>query len=177
MYPRVLWFTGLSGSGKTTIAKGLYNELRRFGKKVKILDGDEIRESLHTELGFTHKDIELNNEKIALLCKSFIKTYDFIIVPIIAPFTQSRQLASRLIGPSFSEIYIKSSLSTVINRDVKGLYKKALNGEINNFIGIDPLVPYEPPKKPDLILDTETEGKSVSITKLLKFVLENNCEL
>ena len=174
---KVLWFTGLSGSGKTTIAKGLSTELKKCGNKVKIFDGDEIRESKHTELRFTPKDIELNNKKIALLCKSLIASYDFIIVPIISPFSRSRELARQLIGSTFCEIYIKSSLATVIKRDIKGLYKKALEGKIDNFIGIDSSVPYQPPKNPNLILDTEKETKSVSIKKILKFVLDKKSDL
>lgn len=170
MFNKVLWFTGLSGSGKTTIANCLYKKLLKINYKVKILDGDEIRDSIHTDLAFSPKDIELNNQKIAYLCKEIVESYDTIIVPIISPFSRSRKLARKIIGVEFFEIYIKASLDNVISRDVKGLYKKALAGEIDNFIGIDPIVPYEIPKFPDLTLDTNKEKISESVTKLLKFI-------
>ena len=102
------------------------------------------------------------------------------LYPCTNYFTFSKnktQCKNKIIGKSFVEVYIKSSLKSVINRDVKGLYKKALKGEIHNFIGVDPLVPYEPPNKPDLILDTETENLSVSINKLLKYLLKEGSVL
>jgi len=170
MRNKVLWFTGLSGSGKTTIANSLSEILIKQNYKVKILDGDEIRESIHSDLGFSPEDIAVNNQKVAFLCKEMIGTYDFIIVPIISPFSRSRKIAREIIGLHFFEIYIKSSLDYVISRDVKGLYKKALNGEIDNFIGIDPTVPYEIPTNPDIIIDTKTEKISESVLKLLKFI-------
>jgi len=170
MHTKVLWFTGLSGSGKTTIANSLSKRLGDKGYKVKILDGDEIRDSIHSDLGFTPEDIELNNKKVSVLCKERIKLYDVIIVPIISPFSRARKLAREIIGSHFYEIYIKSSLSNVISRDVKGLYKKALSGEIDNFIGIDPSVPYEIPKVPDITLDTNKEKIAESVAKLLRFI-------
>lgn len=173
MFNKVLWFTGLSGSGKTTIAKSLSKKLIKKNYNVKILDGDEIRESIHTDLGFSPEDIELNNQKISFLCKKLIMSYDIVIVPIISPFSRSRECARRIIGAGFYEIYIKSSLDKVISRDVKGLYKKALAGKIDNFIGIDASVPYEIPKFPDIILDTNEEKISDSVTKLLKFIKNN----
>jgi len=130
---KVLWFTGLSGSGKTTIAEGTYQHLIKNGKKVKILDGDKIRGEIHYNLGFTKMDIEKNNKKIAELCIDLISSYDFIIVPIISPFSYLRKKVRAMIGLGFYEIYIQASLTKVINRDVKGLYKKALRNEINNF--------------------------------------------
>jgi len=170
MIRKVLWLTGLSGSGKTTIATSISKKLIKKNYKVKILDGDEIRDSIHTNLGFSPSDIELNNQKIAFLCKELMGSFDLVIVPIISPFSRSRKLARKIIGEGFFEIYIKSFLDNVISRDVKGLYKKALAGEIDNFIGIDPSVPYEIPKFPDLTLDTNKEKPSESVIKLLKFI-------
>ena len=170
MIRKVLWLTGLSGSGKTTIATSISKKLIKKNYKVKILDGDKIRDSIHTNLGFSPSDIELNNQKIAFLCKELMGSFDLVIVPIISPFSRSRKLAREIIGEGFFEIYIKSFLDNVISRDVKGLYKKALAGEIDNFIGIDPNVPYEIPKFPDLTLDTNKEKISESVTKLLKFI-------
>jgi adenylylsulfate kinase len=166
----VLWFTGLSGSGKTTVALGLYNKLVQRGKKVKIMDGDEIRDSIHSDLTFSPEDIKKNNHLIAQLCKKNIKIYDFILVPIISPFRASRKSAKSLIGNSFIEVYIETKLKTVIKRDVKGLYKKALNGRINNFIGIDKKVPYEPPISPGIRVNTELDSPKESVNKIIKFL-------
>ena len=172
MISKVLWFTGLSGSGKSTIAIQVSKNLKIKNYKVKILDGDEIRETINLHLGFTPKDIRRNNRVIANICLNLISQYHFIFVPIISPFQDTRKVAKEIIGQSFVEIYIKSKLSTVINRDVKGLYSKAVNGEIKNFIGIAPEVPYKPPKTPALTLDTDKETVDQSVQKMLHF-LEN----
>lgn len=172
----VLWFTGLSGSGKSTIARGLERELISKGKSVLILDGDEVRKTLHTHLGFTPEDIKKNNELIAELCITNRNKYDVICVPIISPFIESRMNAKRMIGRKFREVYIKSTVDTVISRDRKGLYKKALKGEIDNFIGISKSVPYEEPINADIVIDTNASD-AASCTKMLhEFVaaMENN---
>ena len=166
MNNKVLWFTGLSGSGKSTIASGLSKKLLENNYSVKIIDGDEIRESAHAHLGFSYNDISENNKKIAVICRELLQKFNFILVPIISPFKTSRLNAKKIIGESFVEVYIKSNLKTVINRDVKGLYKKALKGEINNFIGISSNVPYEPPENPNIILDTEIETVKESVQKM-----------
>ena len=168
-----MWFTGLSGSGKSTIAMGISKILLESGYSIKILDGDEIRSSIHTQLGFSPKDIIINNNRIAVMSNNLLQNYNIIIVPIISPFKSSRLNARKVIGRSFIEVYIKSSLATVIKRDVKGLYNKAQKGNIEHFIGIDPIVPYEPPEHPDIVLNTEMETVKESIRKLYSF-LENN---
>ena len=169
MNTRVLWFTGLSGSGKSTIASGVSKILRENKFSVKILDGDEIRNSIHAHLGFSPDDISQNNRRIAIICRELLQNYDFILVPIISPFRTSRFTAKEIIGKSFIEVYVKSNLKTVIKRDVKGLYTKALKGKIDNFIGIDPLVPYEPPENPDIVLDTEIETVEESVQKMYNY--------
>lgn len=167
----VLWFSGLSGSGKTTIANELYQCLtKNEHRKVKILDGDVIRNTIHGHLGFSPEDIKENNFLIAKLCVKYKNEYDVIIVPIISPFIESRQRARRIIGDRFFEVYVKSSLETLIKRDVKGLYKKAQSGELPSFIGVDPITSYEPPSKPDIVVDTETEDVKCSTTKLVEFL-------
>lgn len=171
MNTRVLWFTGLSGSGKSTIASGVSKILRKHNYSVKILDGDKIRKSIHVNLGFSPDDISKNNKKIAIICKELLHDYDFIIVPIISPFKASRFNAKNIIGKSFVEVYIKSNLKTLIKRDVKGLYAKALKGEIDNFIGIDPIVPYQPPVNPNIILDTENETINESLQKMYEYLI------
>ena len=114
MKPKVLWFTGLSGSGKSTIAPGVSKILRKKNYSVKILDGDEIRNSIHVNLGFSHDDISKNNKNIAIICKEIMYDYDFILVPIISPFKNSRYNAEKIIGKSFVEVYIQSDLKIVI---------------------------------------------------------------
>ncbi len=152
---RVLWFTGLSGSGKSTIAEGLCQRLLDRGFKVRILDGDDIRESYPKSLGFTPEDIKTNNRLIAQMCLDQTQEYDFLLVPVIAPFQESRSESKKMLGDQLSFVYVKASLDTVIERDTKGFYKKALNKEIEHFIGIDPRVPYEEPENAEIVLDTE----------------------
>jgi adenylylsulfate kinase len=166
----VLWFTGLSGSGKTTIADKLYDELVNDGKSAIILDGDKIRSTIHKNLGFTPDDIKKNNELIAKLCLKYNGKYDYILVPIISPFTASRKKAKELIGKNFIEVYVQASLETVIKRDVKGLYNKALRGEIPNFIGISSGVPYEEPFNPDVVLNTEKEDIDTVVKKMVGLI-------
>lgn len=166
----VLWFTGLSGSGKSTIANALFKELEKRHKKAFILDGDAIRNTVHRHLSFSPEDIQQNNALVAKLCVKYQEKYDVIIVPIISPFIESRQNARRIVGDRFVEVYIKASLDKVIQRDTKGLYKKAMAGEIPNFIGIDPKVPYEQPLEPDILLDTEELDIATAAKHLLEFV-------
>jgi len=172
MIAKVLWFTGLSGSGKSTIALQVSKILKINNYKVKIIDGDEIRKTINPHLGFTPKDIRKNNSVIANICLDLISQYDFIFVPIISPFQDTRGLAREIIGQPFIEIYIKSKLSTVINRDVKGLYSKAMKGEIENFIGMGQ-VPFEPPKTPALTLNTDKETVNQSVQKMMSFFKKN----
>lgn len=166
----VLWFTGLSGSGKTTIANLVYEKLNQEGKNVKMLDGDVIRGTVHKSLGFTPEDIKENNRLIAQICKENLGRYDYILVPIISPFRESRNFAKKLLSSQFAELYIKASLDTCIKRDVKGLYKKAMEGSIDNFIGVSPRVPYEEPDSPDIIIDTEREDASTGVVKVLEYI-------
>jgi adenylylsulfate kinase len=165
----VLWFTGLSGSGKSTIAGRFARILKKEGKKVLMLDDDVVRNTLHRHLGFTPEDIRENNELIARMCSDNLGKFDYILVPIISPFADSRKKARELLAGSFFEIYTKASLDVVIKRDVKGLYSRALKGEISNFIGISPEVPYEDPQNPDVVLETDKEELDISVRKLQIF--------
>lgn len=167
---KVLWFTGLSGSGKSTIAEKLEEQLIKEGKAVLIIDGDIIRNTLHKHLGFSPEDIKENNRLIANICKGKISEYDYILIPIISPFKKSREDARYLIKEDFIEVYVQCSLDTCISRDVKGYYKKALSGEINNFIGIAKENPYEPAENPEILVDTEKENLEESITKIKKYL-------
>lgn len=168
MMGTVVWFTGLSGSGKSTIAAGVCAELTKRGKKVKIIDGDEIRKSCHHQLRFTPEDIRKNNRLVAEMCRTQQRDYDYILVALISPFSDSRAKARDIIGKEFIEVYVKAEMDTLISRDCKGLYKKALNGQIENFIGLSPAVPYEPPQNPEIFIDTEDMNPHDSVSYTLK---------
>lgn len=172
----VLWFTGLSGSGKTTIAEKAARRLVRAGSRVKLYDGDSVRKEINAHLGFTPADIKQNNRIIAEMCAEEVRAgrFDYIFVPVISPFEVSRKLAAKIIGDPFRLVYVKASVDEVVRRDPKGLYKKALGGQIENFIGIDSKVPFQAPRKADLVLDTEEEDMGKSVTKLLSFLYEES---
>jgi len=171
----VFWFTGLSGSGKTTIAERAAKILSRGDKRVKLLDGDVIRKKVTSHLSFTPKDIKENNKIIANLCLDNIANYDYVLIPVISPFYEARMLAKKIIGDNFYLVYVRASLDEIIKRDPKGLYKRALSGEIKNFIGIDKDTPYQPPRNADLVLDTEKEGPDESVGRLVHFIMKKNC--
>jgi len=170
MNTKVLWFTGLSGSGKTTIANKLKERLEDNGKTIKIIDGDDIRNTLHKHLGFSPEDIKENNRLISEICKNNLGKFDYIFVPVISPFKESRKLARKKLGKNFIEVYVKCDVNECIKRDTKGLYKKALSGEIKNFIGIAKEVLYEPPDTPELILSTSEETTEESISKIIIYL-------
>jgi adenylylsulfate kinase len=164
-YSLVLWFTGMSGAGKTTIAEKTSVQLRENNLHPLILDGDAIRGSLHKHLSFTKEDIMENNRLISELCVQKMTNYDVIIVPIISPYKISREKARKAIGSDFFEIYIEATLDTLIKRDSKGLYQKSMEGKIDNLIGFSKKNIFEKPESPDLIINTnsQTVEKSVSI--------------
>ena len=169
---KVVWFTGLSGSGKTTLSNTVKDELIEISNKsVFILDGDQVRNSLAKKLGFTRENIKKNNLSIAELAKKESKQYDFIFVSVIAPFNEDRKLVKKIIGNDMVLIFVKSSLNSCIRRDPKGLYKKALNNQIDNFIGISKNTPYEIPENADLIVDTEKYNILESTDYIVKFLL------
>lgn len=163
----VLWFTGLSGSGKTTIALALQKELEAQGKTVALLDADVVRSTLHKNLGFSREDIRENNRLIAELAKEEAQTHDFVLVPIISPYREDRAMVRSIIGKEFIELFVNSSLNECIKRDVKGLYKRALAGEINNFIGIADSNPYEPPLSVEIEVDTTDKTVEETTTDVI----------
>jgi len=168
---RVFWFTGLSGSGKSTVAKSVKPLLEVEGYSVLILDGDEVRKKLHLDLGFSEQDIKKNNILIAELCRSCRCDYDIILVPIISPYVYSRQQARELLGEGFFEIYFSADLHSVMKRDVKGLYTKAKNGEINNMIGYSPSNIYEPPLHPDFVVNSGHDSVKKSTRDFYQFIV------
>ena len=169
---RVYWFTGLSGAGKSTIAQGVKGRLENIKKTVVLLDGDSIRSKSSKHLSFSKEAILNNNAFITKLCLRYMPRFDYILVSVISPYLQSRQEARRAIGTNYHEVFVQASLEEVIKRDVKGMYKRALNGEIKNFIGVDPDSPYETPNNPEMILDTEGEDVSKSIQEVIDFMLQ-----
>ena len=175
---QVIWFTGLSGSGKTTLANELKIKKEETGSKIIVLDGDIVRNTLHRNLGFSREDIKENNKLIATLAKEYTTNHDFVLVPIISPYEEDRSMARNIIGENFLELYVNASLNECIQRDVKGLYKKALAGEITNFIGVAKSNPYEHPKNPELEVKTGelslNEGVASIIASLKKKQLFNN---
>lgn len=158
----VLWFIGLSGSGKSTLANGLQAKLFENDFKAIVLDGDNTRLGINKDLGFSEKDRNENIRRVAEISRLFIETGHIVINAFISPFEINRIQARNIISDTdFLEVYIDSSISTCEKRDVKGLYKKARSGEINDFTGISS--PFETPKNPDIIVktDEQTPGESI----------------
>lgn len=165
----MLWFTGLSGSGKSTVAIALERELQRRGLLCRILDGDNIRTGINANLGFSADDRKENIRRIAEVSKLFVDTGIITIAAFISPTEELRQMAAGIIGPDdFKEIYISTPLEECERRDVKGLYARARRGEVKNFTGIS--APFEAPKHPALSLDTSKLSLEESVAELLKLL-------
>ncbi len=167
-----IWLTGLSGAGKSTLTNRIAEVLLQGNGEfpLEILDGDEVREHLCKDLGFSKEDRFKNIERIAFLAGKISKHNVLVLVPVIAPYKEARDLA-RSLSTNFCEVFVKASLDTVIERDVKGLYKKALNNEIQNFTGVSD--PYEEPLNPELTIETDKENLDISVNKVIKFLVEN----
>jgi bifunctional enzyme CysN/CysC len=149
----VLWFTGLSGSGKSTIANMVEKKLHALGRHTYLLDGDNVRHGLNRDLGFTDVDRVENIRRIAEVAKLMVDAGLIVLTAFISPFRAERQMARKLFAPGeFFEVYVDTPLAVAEQRDPKGLYKKARRGELRNFTGIDS--PYEMPEAPELVLDT-----------------------
>jgi adenylyl-sulfate kinase len=161
-----VWFTGLSGSGKTTLAHLLEAELRKRGlTRIEILDGDVVRTHLSKGLGFTKEDRDTNIKRIGFVCKLLSRNGVVAIAAAISPYREIRDHNRKEIG-DFIEVYCKCSLNVCIKRDVKGLYKKAIAGEIKNYTGIDD--PYEEPLNPEVQLETDRETPEESVQRILQ---------
>jgi len=154
---KIIWFTGLSGSGKTTLARNLFSYLKGKKQRVRIVDGDIIRNKEEISI-FTPEGIISNNRKIIDLCYKIQKDYDYILVTVIAPFDKTRTIAKEKFKSNYIEIYVKANLDTVIKRDVKGLYNKAMHGDLTYMIGLDKRVPYEEPLNPKIVIDTNFDN-------------------
>jgi adenylylsulfate kinase len=165
-----LWFTGLSGSGKTTITNLLVKELRTRGSKLEVLDGDIVRENLSKGLGFSKEDRDTNIRRIAFVANLLSRNGVPVITAAISPYRAIRDEARELMDSRFVEAYVKASVEVCEERDVKGLYAKARAGEIKEFTGVSD--PYEPPKSPELVLDTEQQSPEESARQILGYLEE-----
>ena len=165
-----LWFTGLSGAGKTTISTMLEDELRSRRKRLEILDGDVVRENLSKGLGFSKEDRDTNIRRIAFVADLLSRNGTPVITAAISPYKEIREEAREMMGDRFIEVYIEASVETCAERDVKGLYKKAFAGEIKEFTGVSD--PYEAPENPDVTCHTESESPEESAQKLLDYLEE-----
>ena len=166
----MIWFTGLSGSGKSTIAIALERELQKRGLLCRILDGDNIRSGINNNLGFSAEDRVENIRRMAEIGKLFVDTGIITLAAFISPNNDIREMAANIIGKEdFMEIYVSTPIEECERRDVKGLYAKARKGEIKNFTGIS--APFEAPEHPALSLDTSKLSVEESVNKLLDLIL------
>ena len=165
----VLWFTGLSGSGKSTLAHSLEERLFQRGCSTFVLDGDNVRHGLNSNLDFSEAGRTENIRRISEVSKLMLESGLIVMTAFISPFSKDRNEARKLItSDDFVEIYCKASLEKCESRDVKGLYKRARTGEIKNYTGIDS--PYEAPKNPELIIDTDNQNLEDSVSTILEFL-------
>ena len=165
----MLWFTGLSGSGKSTVAMALERELQRRGRLCRILDGDNIRTGINAGLGFSPEDRKENIRRIAEVGKLFVDTGIITLAAFVSPTEELRQMARHIIGEAdFKEIFISTPLAECEKRDVKGLYARARRGEVKDFTGIS--APFEQPEHPALALDTSHLSLEESVNKLLELL-------
>jgi adenylyl-sulfate kinase len=165
-----LWFTGLSGAGKTTISEIVENELHDRGSRVEVLDGDVVRENLSKGLGFSKEDRDTNIRRIAFVADLLSRNGVPVITAAISPYRELRDEARETMGDRFIEVFVKASVEVCAERDVKGLYEKAFKGEIKEFTGVSD--PYEPPLNAELTLDTEHESAEDSAAKILSLLEE-----
>ena len=160
-----LWFTGLSGAGKSTLANLAAEELRKRAHRVEILDGDEVRTNLSKGLGFSKEDRDINIRRIGYVCNLLARNGVIAISAAISPYRDVRDEVRRA-HDRFFEVFVRCTLDKLVERDVKGLYKKALAGEIKSVTGVSD--PYEEPVNPELIVDSSTETVDQSLGKLLR---------
>ena len=165
----MIWFVGLSGSGKSTLAGNVESVLHKKGYKTYILDGDNLRLGLNSDLGFSKRDRSENIRRIAEVARLFNDAGTIVLSAFISPLESDRNQARKIIGvENFIEVFVNCPLSICEKRDVKGLYAKARKGLIPNFTGIDS--PFEPPKQPDIIIKTKVEPLEMSLKNILKSI-------
>jgi len=166
---RVFWLTGYSGAGKTTVAKGLLEALRKSGNPGYMIDGDKIRKGLCSDLGFSSEERSENARRIGEVSKLFVNAGISCIVALMTPYRKDRERVRRLFPEGqFIEVFINAPLAVCESRDVKGLYAKARSGLIENFTGVS--APYEPPLNPEIMLRTDTQTVEESIQQVLDYL-------
>ncbi len=163
----VIWLTGLPASGKTTTARSLQNRLHNEGLRAEILDGDEIRKVISPELGFSKSDRELHAKRVAYISHLLSRNGIITIVALISPLRSFRNYAREIIG-KFVEVWTKCSIEECAKRDIRGLYKDALEGKISNLTGIQD--PYEPPVNPEVIVDTENQTPDECVEEIMSCI-------
>lgn len=166
-----LWFTGMSGAGKSTLSVRVAEELRRRGVRLELLDGDEVRTNLSAGLSFSKEDRDLNVRRIAYVCHLLTRNGVWAISAAISPYREMRDHARKMIG-DFIEIYVECSVERLSQRDVKGLYKKAMAGEIKNFTGVSD--PYEPPLAPEITVNSEKQSPDESFAIIMNHLERKN---
>ncbi len=160
-----IWFTGLSGAGKTTVSRLVEQQLRACGWKVEVLDGDVVRENLSKGLGFSKQDRDTNIRRIGFVCELLTRNDVVAIASAISPYREIRDENRARVGGRFVEVYCACPIEVLTERDVKGLYKKALAGEIKNFTGVND--PYEPPLHPEVVVESDKETPAQSAAKVM----------
>ncbi|HKV42082.1 MAG TPA: adenylyl-sulfate kinase [Blastocatellia bacterium] len=170
----VIWFTGLSGAGKTTLSQAISSKLIQESLRVEALDGDQVRENLSKGLGFSKEDRDANVRRIGFVARLLARNGVVVLASAISPYRQSRDDVKSLVeedGVRFVEVFVTCPMDVLVERDVKGLYKKALAGEIKNFTGVSD--PYEDPLSPDIVVDSSKEQVERSVQRLLSFLRKN----
>jgi adenylylsulfate kinase len=166
-----LWFTGLSGAGKSTLAQALRNTLRARGRRVEVLDGDEVRTNLSKGLGFSKEDRDTNIRRIGYVARLLSRNGVATITAAISPYREVRDEVRKAHEARFIEVFVDCTLDELVRRDAKGLYAKALRGEILNFTGVSD--PYEPPTAPDIHIHSDRESVDESLAKILQWLERN----
>ena len=166
----VIWFTGLSGAGKSTLAHTVEERLHQLDCRTYVFDGDNVRHGLNSDLGFSEQDRSENIRRIAEMCALFVDAGVIALTAFISPLHKDRALVRKLMGADFLEVYCRCPVEVCEQRDVKGLYKKARAGEIKDFTGVS--APYDEPKNPDLVIDTDKQSLEESTGNVLQLLLE-----